>query len=506
VCYTVPDAPTISSVTPGNGQATVAFTPRGNGGQPITSYTAIARTSLSGTGPGISASGASSPITISGLTNGTSYYVTVYATNFAGNSHESVPFPVLPATLPGQPTDVAATVVPGGISVSFGPPASTGGLPIQSYTVSSTDGSLKGTSTTSPVLMTGMTNGLVYVFTVHATTQFGSGPESTATIPIHWTSNTAISPPINVSAAPSDGFAVVSFAPPLDNGGSPVQSYTVTSNPGGITASGATSPITVSGLTDGVSYTFTVVAFNANGSSQPSSPSSPVTPMPATVPSQPPAPVASASNQGALVTVNPPLVVGGSPITSYTVTSNPGGISSTGSTSPVTITGLTNGVSYTFTVVATNAVGNSQPSPASNAVTPSATLGPANDNFGNAQSIAGASGSVTGTNVNATTESGEPGPGGASVWYAWTVPQGGVYQLDTCGSSFSPSVVVYTGSTLNALTPVASSTIGVFCGGTTISGLQINVPSGGTIYIAVDGGTPSNPVTGSFNLDWGQSG
>jgi len=230
--------------------------------------------------------------------------------------------------------------------------------------------------------------------------------------------------------------------------------------------------------------------------------------MPPTVPSQEPAPVASARNQGALVTVNPPLVSGGSPIISYTITSSPDGITVTGAASPITITGLTNGVNYTFTAVATNAVGDSQASPVSNTITPSASLAPANDNFANAQLVSGGSASLTGTNVNATTETGEPGPGGASVWYAWTVPQGGVYQFDTCGSSFSPSVILYTGTTLNTLTPAPSGTIGIFCGatGTTISGLQVNVPSGGTIYMAVDGGTPTNTTMGNFNLHWGQGG
>jgi uncharacterized protein (TIGR02145 family) len=54
------------------------------------------------------------------------------------------------------------------------------------------------------------------------------------------------------------------------------------------------------------------------------------------------------------------------------VTSSPGGITGTGSGSPITVSGLTNGTSYTFTVVATNAIGNSSPSTASSAVTPSA--------------------------------------------------------------------------------------------------------------------------------------
>ena len=126
------------------------------------------------------------------------------------------------------------------------------------------------------------------------------------------------------------------------------------------------------------------------------------------------APVATASNAGALVRVSPPSSNGFSPITSYTVTSSPDGITATGygDANPVAVTGLTNGVSYTFTVVATNAVGDSQPSASSNAITPSGSLAPANDNFNNAQVITGGGGTVTGTNVNATTESGEPGPAG----------------------------------------------------------------------------------------------
>jgi hypothetical protein len=220
--------------------------------------------------------------------------------------------------------------------------------------------------------------------------------------------------------------------------------------------------------------------------------------------------VPSPSNQGALVRVTPPDTDGGSPITSYTVTSNPGGITAIGSVSPIPVTGLTNGTTYTFTVVATNAIGSSQPSPASNPITPSGSLAPANDNFVNAQMVTGDDNSVSGTNVNATTEPGEPGSGGASVWYALTLSHGGDLQIDTCGSSFTPLVTAYTGTAVNALTPLGSGAVAVFCGTTNtwISGQQIFLPpNGGTIYFAVEGGiAPSGPVTGSVNLHWGQGG
>jgi uncharacterized protein (TIGR02145 family) len=163
--------------------------------------------------------------------------------------------------------------------------------------------------------------------------------------------------------------ARVSFVAPTNNGGSAITSYTVTSNPNGITATGTTSSINVIGLTNGTAYTFTVVATNAVGSSVASVASSVVTP--ATVPSAPTSVVATARNTSASVSFVAPTNNGGSWITGYTVTSNPGNISVSRTTSPINVTGLTNGTSYTFTVVATNSVGNSAASTTSSAVIPS---------------------------------------------------------------------------------------------------------------------------------------
>jgi hypothetical protein len=72
--------------------------------------------------------------------------------------------------------------------------------------------------------------------------------------------------------------ALVSFTPAL-TGGTP-SSYTVTSTPGSITSTGSSSPLTVSGLTTGTSYTFKVKAENSAGIFSPeSSASNSVTPL-----------------------------------------------------------------------------------------------------------------------------------------------------------------------------------------------------------------------------------
>lgn len=71
--------------------------------------------------------------------------------------------------------------------------------------------------------------------------------------------------PLIGSALAQDAAAIVSFGAPVNNGGSEITGYTVTSSPGGITATGTGSPITVAGLTNGVSYTFAVTATNSIG-------------------------------------------------------------------------------------------------------------------------------------------------------------------------------------------------------------------------------------------------
>ena len=89
-----------------------------------------------------------------------------------------------------------------------------------------------------------------------------------------------------------------------------------------------------------------------------------------TVPGAPTSLVATAGNAQATVSFSAPTSDGGNAINSYTATSSPSGFTASGAASPLTLTGLSNGTSYTFTVVATNALGNSVASLASVSVTP----------------------------------------------------------------------------------------------------------------------------------------
>ncbi|MHA7967578.1 S-layer homology domain-containing protein, partial [Paenibacillus sp. CAU 1782] len=76
------------------------------------------------------------------------------------------------------------------------------------------------------------------------------------------------SQPLNVRAVAGNGQAVITFTSPLDGGRSPITEYLVVSGSGDeVIASGAASPITVTGLSNGTSYTFRVIAVNEAGNS-----------------------------------------------------------------------------------------------------------------------------------------------------------------------------------------------------------------------------------------------
>jgi len=96
----------------------------------------------------------------------------------------------------------------------------------------------------------------------------------------------------------------------------------------------------------------------------------------ATVPDAPRNVVATPADTYAFVAFLAPSNDGGSPILGYTAIAQPGNITVTGSGSPLMVTGLTNGSKYTFKVYATNALGNSVVSVASDTVIPQVLVAP----------------------------------------------------------------------------------------------------------------------------------
>lgn len=187
---------------------------------------------------------------------------------------------------------MTATAGNGSAIVNWTPPSSDGGSPITGYTVS-TQLTVPGTGLVpSPVTVgpsfggvniTGLTNGASYTFTVTAANANGTGPASAPSNVV--TLPTPPSPPTFVTAhAGGSNAVVVDWQAPATDGGSPITSYTVSTMGGPVaiapvTVSAPTSSATINGLTNGITYQFTVVANNAIGPSPDSSASNPVTPV-----------------------------------------------------------------------------------------------------------------------------------------------------------------------------------------------------------------------------------
>lgn len=135
--------------------------------------------------------------------------------------------------------------------------------------------------------------------------------------------------------------------------------------------------------------------------------------------------------------------------------------------------------------------------------------GPANNDFANAQQVAGGSGSITGTTMGATREQDEPlhagNGGGRSIWYRWTAPASGAYRFDTIGSGFDTLLAVYTGSNLGQLTLVTAND-DIVTGVTTNSTVTFIATAGATYRVAIDGWSAPDqsrePSAGPVTLNW----
>ena len=364
---TVPSEPLNVEVAAYDSAASVSWSlPLSDGGSPITRFTV---TSTPEGKSCVTPDGMTNSCLVTDLTNGVAYTFVVVATNNIGDSVPSAPSASeTPYSFPTSPSITSVVGQNGGVDVSWTPPVSSNGRPISSYTVTSapeakTCTTPDGATTSCTVL--GLTNGFSYTFTVVATNEAGSSDPSSPSLPVK--PFTVPNAPSDVTGFPGMGSATLSWSAPTFNGGSSITAYHATASPGGATCAsrnGSATGCTIYGLTNGVTYTFTVTATNLAGTSTPSDPSSPLV---LTIPPSPPTQlVATPGNTEVSVSWTPPLDDGGASIDSFSVTAFASGGAAAGScttpdglTTTCLVTGLVNGTTYTFSVVATNVAGSS---------------------------------------------------------------------------------------------------------------------------------------------------
>ena len=473
----VPGAPMAASAAASDTQASIGFNaPAFTGGAAITGYTVTSNPD------GLTGTGAGSPIMVTGLTNGVNYTFTVKATNSAGTGIAST---ASNAIVP-KAAQIITFANPG--AQNFGTSPTLSATSTSSLTVAFSSSTPSVCTITSGGTLSFVTAGTC---TINANQAGNSAYLPAAQVIQSFTANAVVAgAPTIVTATAGDTQANVSFSAPASNGGVAITGYTVTSSPGGLTASGVSSPLTVTGLTNGLAYSFSVTATNSAGTGSASSASNSVTPqaaqtitfsnpgaqsfgttptltasasssltpsftssttgvctitsggtlsfvttgtctvnanqagntayLPAAQVSQsfsvnavvadaPSIGTATRGDAQASVSFTAPASTGGAAITAYTVTSSPGGLTASGTGSPLTVLGLTNGTAYTFSVTAQSAAGTSAASNASNSVTPigSQTItfpNPGAQSFGTTPTLtASASSSLTPSFTSSTT-------------------------------------------------------------------------------------------------------
>jgi hypothetical protein len=124
---------------------------------------------------------------------------------------------------------------------------------------------------------------------------------------------------------------------------------------------------------------------------------------------------------------------------------------------------------------------------------------PPNDDFANRIPIPGFPAMVTGSNVNATLEPGEPGIyfWGRSVWWTWTSPLDGPVDFSTAGSTFDTVLALYTGSSIGDLTGLPGGWNDNETNGVLTSRVSIQAQAGTTYQIQVTG---ANDFSGAIQL------
>lgn len=348
---TVPPAPSITSVVPGNHKVTVGYSLNGDGGDPI-----VGKIINCGD---VTVFGGNNPLPVNGLANGVAVTCRIRARNGLGDGPWSADSDsVTPVGPPDAVTGVVATRGNGQVSVAF-VPGGDGGLPA---TFNAQCGTQAASAAASPLLVTGLTNGVSVTCEAWSSNSAGAGPR-TAANPV--TPATVPDAPVITGVVRGNQQVTVTFTAPASDGGEPVQGYLPTC--GDQTVFGGNLSLPVGNLANGVAVTCTVRARNAIGDSAVSTPSESVTP--ATLPAAPSVTSVESGDASARLSFAAPADDGGASVTGYQASCTPGTHLTQGAASPLTVAGLANGETYTCSVAAMNDVGTG-PASASTGVVP----------------------------------------------------------------------------------------------------------------------------------------
>jgi large repetitive protein len=363
-----PPAPLISSAVRGNTSATINFTTASNGGGSILNYLYSIDGGITFTK--MAPPTTISPLTITGLTNGTQYSFCIQAVSNLGISPTSnISNIIVPASpnVPLPPVINSHTATTSSVTLNFTPGASSN--PITNYLYSIDGGSTftafsPATGVVTSVLISGLTRGAEYTMVLKAfdSNSLTSGPS------IPYVVKAAVVPSApsitNNSDGPEYGSIYIFFDPPADDGGSPITNYgwANVDGPGGavITPIQTTSPLVISGLATGETYYLGLYAINDIGAGA-NSPEYVTVFIPEPGAPDPPVITSHTATSTSITLAFTQGYTGTSAITNYLYSAN-GGFTFTSAgrtTSPITITGLTLGEYYGFTMKAVNSTATS---------------------------------------------------------------------------------------------------------------------------------------------------
>ena len=378
-----PDAPTSVTATAGNQFIDLAWTaPSSNGGSPISDYL---YSTNNGPYKSLVTTGTSKRITTdstasaAALLNGTAYSIRIVAVNTANlTSAASDAISATPATVPGAPTLLTATVGNQSITLGWTPPSSDGGLAISEYrystngtnylTLNRTGNTARITTDTLPTPSL-LVNGRSYTITIVAVNGANlTSVASTSVTAIPAGDPTPPDAPTLLTATAGNESITLGWVAPISNGGAELIRYEYTTDGRtylNLDTLGTTKTIittsTGTPLVNGTSYTIAIVAVNSVNLT--SAASDDITATPATVPDAPTSVTATAGNGFIDLVWTAPSLTGGPPIINYLYSTNnqPYKSLATGGTSKrittdstVTAGALVNGTVYSIRIIALN--------------------------------------------------------------------------------------------------------------------------------------------------------